>query len=272
MGRRPARSRAELTLPRRVRSLEAAAAWVDEAGLAVVYSSADLVLPSLWEAVGGPDADWAIRDESGKAIDFTPEFAKLWRWKDELPERRLACSGRHLGRGAASLVSQRLLVELYALTGRPGRPEDFRDAELDPLERELAEAVLENGPCSGPELRRLVGGTKSKVDSAIGRLHRLLVLTNAGVVEQAAGWPAIRNDVFARRWRARLRRRLPSVDEARRTLAEQVLRSAGELSAADLAGVFRWRRREAVTTLEELADQRLAAEREEDGIRLWTGG
>jgi hypothetical protein len=256
-------------MARRVRSLEAAAAWVDEAGMAVVYSSADLVLPSLWEAVGGPDADWAIRDEQGKAVDFTPEFSKLWRWKDELPERRLACSGRHLGSGAASLVSKRLLAPLYALTGRPGSPEDFRGEELDPLEREVAEAILENGPCSGPEVRRLVAGEKRKVDAAIRRLHRALVLTNAGVVEQDAGWPAIRNDLFAGRWRAQLRK-LPAADEARRTLAEQTLRSGGELSAADLGGVLRLRRAEAAATLDELTELGAAGARDEDGIRLWT--
>ena len=256
-------------MARRVRSLEAAAVWVDEAGLAVVYSSADLVLPSLWAAVGGPDADWAIRDEEGKALDFTPEFSKLWRWKDELPERRLACSGRHLGRDAASLVSKRLLAPLYALSGRPGKPEDFRDAELDPLEHEVAEAILENGPCSGPEVRRLVAGEKRKVDAAIRRLHRSLVLTNAGVVEQDAGWPAIRNDLFARRWRTQLRK-LPPADEARRILAEQALRSGGELSAADLGGVLRLRRAEATATLDELTELGTARTIEEEGIRLWS--
>jgi hypothetical protein len=254
---------------RRVRSLEAAAAWVDEAGLAVVYSSADLVLPSLWEAVGGPDADWAIRDEEGKAVDFSPEFARLWRWKDELPEQRLACSGRHLGRGAASVVSQRLLGPLYALTGRAGHPEDFRDAELDPLELEIAEAVLENGPCSGPEVRRLVAGEKRKVDAAIGRLHRELILTNAGIAERAQGWPAIRNDLVARRWRGRLRR-LPEPEVGRRKLAEQVLRNADELSAADLAGVFRWRRKEAAATLDSLAESGRVRARDENGLRLWS--
>ena len=257
-------------MPRRVRSLAAAAAWVDEAGLAVVYSSVDLVLPSLWEAVGGPDADWAIRDEHGKAVDFSPEFSKLWRWKDELPEQKLACSGRHLGRDAASLVAKCMLAPLYALTGRPGRADDFRDLALDPLERETAEAILENGPCSGPEVRRLVPGEKRKVDAAIKRLQRTLVLTNAGVVQQDAGWPAIKNDLFARRWRGELKG-LPAPDEARRALAAQTLRTAGEVSAADLAAVLRWRRGEATATLEELTELGGAREREEDGIRLWSG-
>jgi hypothetical protein len=252
----------------RIRSLEKAAAWVDEAGLAVVYSNADLVLPSLWEAVAGPDADWAVRDEHGKALDFTPEFSKLWRWKDELPEKKLACAGRHFSRGVASLVAPRLVAALYALTGRPGRPDDFHDSELAPLEREIAETILENGPCTGPEVRRLVGAEKRPVDSALGRLHRSLVLTNAGVLEQEQGWPAIRNDLFARRWSARLRR-IPSADEAKRSLAETLVRLGGEVSAADVAAVLRWRRKEAESILEELAGEGAATELNEDGLRLW---
>jgi hypothetical protein len=252
----------------RIRSVEKAAAWVDEAGLAVVYSSADLILPSLWEAVAGPDADWAIRDEHGKAVDFTPEFSKLWRWKDELPERRLACAGRHFSRGVASLVAPRLVGALYALCGRAGRADDFREAELDPLERGIAEAILENGPCTGPEVRRLVGAEKRPADSAIARLHRWLVLTNAGVLEQEQGWPAIRHDLFARRWRAQLRR-LPAADDAKRSLAETLIRTAGEVSAADVAAVLRWRRKEAESILEELAGEGAAAELDEEGLRLW---
>src|SRR6266498_5456884 len=86
----------------RARTLEQAAAFVDKVGIALVFGKADLVLPSLWDAVCGPGADWAVRDENGKAIAFTPDFDRLWHWKDDLPDRRLACAGRHLARDAAA--------------------------------------------------------------------------------------------------------------------------------------------------------------------------
>src|SRR6266576_1800975 len=92
--------------------------------------------------IAGPDADWATRDETGKALEFSPEFQRLWRWKDELPERRLACAGRHFS-SAALLIAPRLLPAAYAITGRPGSPDDFRDAALESLEREVAEVVLD---------------------------------------------------------------------------------------------------------------------------------
>ena len=118
----------------RIDSLKAAAVFVDQVGIAVAWGKADLVLPSLWREIGGPDGDWAIRDKNGKPTGFSPEFDRLWRWKDELPERRLACAGKHFG-SAALLIAPRLLAAAYALTGRSGTVDDFRKDELETLER-----------------------------------------------------------------------------------------------------------------------------------------
>jgi winged helix DNA-binding protein len=251
-----------------VRSLEEAASYIDGVGIALAWGKVDLVLPSLWEGIAGFDADWAIRDEAGKPTGFTSDFDRFWRWKDELSERRLACAGRHFG-NAAFLIAPRLLGAAYALTGRPGTDEDFRDAELETVDLEVADAVLENGPLTGPEIRRLLGTADRKaVDRAVVRLQRWFVLTNAGAVEQSQGWRAIRQDVFARRWKGALRR-LPPGDEARRTLALAVLGGAGEVSAADLAGSLGWRRKQAEVVLAELVDRGGAAVRDDDGLALW---
>ena len=47
---------------------------------------------------------------------------------------------------------------------------------------------------------------------------------------------------------------LPPRDEARRELARIVLGLAGDLTAADLAGVFSWRRKEATAILDNVAE------------------
>ncbi len=256
---------------RRIRSLKEAAAFVDHVGIAVVWGQADLVLPSLWSHVGGPDADWAIRDENGKPTGFSPEFDRLWHWKDELPERRLACAGKHFG-SAALLVAPRLLAAAYALTGRGGTADDFREDELEPLQREVAEAVLENEPLTGREIRRLLGTSDRKaVDRAVSRLQRRLVLTNAGAAEQSQGWRAIRQDLFARRWRRSLRR-LPAEEDARRELALAVVAAAtDEVSAADVAAALGWRRKQAEAVLASLTVAGRLTERDEDGLPLWSG-
>ncbi len=61
-------------------------------------------------------------------------------------------------------------------------------------------------------------------------------------------------------------KRLPHRDEARRELAGIVLGLAGELTAADLAGAFGWRRKEAASILDEVA----AGRDDEAGFRIWT--
>ena len=254
---------------RRIASVRGAAAWVNRVGLAVLYPNDDLVLPSLWEALTGrQDVDWAVREDGGRFVDFTPDFARVWRWKDELPERKLVCAGKHLG-GRASLVSLELLPVLYALTGRDGRPDDFRDEELSPVERDVAEALLESGPASSAELPSLAGHERKRVSAAADRLQRRLVVTAAGRQEQERGWPAVVLDILPRRYGDRLGE-LPNAEEARTTLAATILRSAGEISAADVAAVLGGRRKEAAAALDRLTAEGKARPRDVGEYVLWT--
>lgn len=227
------------------------------------------MLPSLWEAVAGEtEVDWAVRDEAGAFVSFTPEMEKVWTWKDELPRRRLACIGLHVVR-TTGLVAPRLVPSLYALTGRSGKPEDFRDEELEPLQREVAEAALELGrPTSRRELRLLVARQKREVDAAVNVLQRKLILTNAGRDDDGPGWASTLHDLFTRRWRAKLRR-VPPREKALRALAEPIVRAAGDVSAADLAAALRLRRREAAAVLEELEAAGRLERGEEAGIAVW---
>jgi hypothetical protein len=250
---------------RPIKSLRGAAAWIDRVGVAALLPGSDLVLPSLWEAISGSrEVDWATRDDTGRHV-FTPEMAKCWAWKDELPERDLACVGKHLGRWSA-LIAPRLLPALYALTGRTGRPEDFREGEFTPLQLEVAEAALAEGPSTGPVLRALVGADKKQVDAAVVVLQRALVLTNAGVVEQKQGWNAIAVDVLARRWNVST---CPPKDEASRLLAAAVLASSNDVSAADLGGALGWRLKRSRETLDQLVELGRAERRELEDLPLW---
>ena len=235
----------------------------------MLYPNDDLVLPSLWEALTGrEDVDWAEREDGGRFVDFTPDFARVWRWKDELPEQRLVCAGKHLG-GRASLVSLRLLPALYVLTGRTGREDDFRDEELSPVERDAAEAILEAGPLSTAELPELAGHERKHVNAATQRLQRRLVLTAAGRQERERGWPAVVLDLLPRRYGHRLHD-LPSAEDARSGLAAVVLRSASELSAADFAAVIGGPRRDATAALDRLVEEGKARSRDAGGYMLWT--
>jgi hypothetical protein len=217
------------------------------------------VLPSLWEAVTGkPVVD----------RDFAPDVALVWGWKDELPGRKLVCAGKHLG-GRASLVSLELLPVLYTLTGRSGQPADFRDEELSPVERDVAEALLESGPVSSAELPSLAGHERKRISAAAARLQRRLVLTSAGRQEHDQGWPSVVFDILPRRYAKRLET-LPDADAARSILAGTILRSAREVSAADVAAVLGGTRKQAAAALDRLAAEGRARQRDAGEYLLWT--
>jgi hypothetical protein len=238
-----------------LRRIDAAARWVDAVGLASLLPSAELVLPSVWEAVAGTrSVEWGVERPDGK-FAFTPEMARCWQWKDELPGRKLALVGKHFGRWAA-VVAPRLVPHVYAAAAE-------RRAALSELQQEVAAAVGEHGACTGPQLRALLGAEKREVDGAVVGLQRALVLTNAHLVAQGQGWDAIAVDLVERLWT------LPGVDEPEVELAHTVLMSSGELSAADLGGALGWRRRRARETLDELTGAGGATVRVEDGIELY---
>jgi Winged helix DNA-binding domain len=218
------------------------------------------VLPSLWEAVAGtPEITWSERDEEGRFLDFSPEFGRVWRWKDELPERRLVCVGKHV-RGRSALVSLQVLPALVAARGEPDEP--------SPLEQAVVDLLEEHGPCSTADLPGLIGHERKPVAAAVDRLQRRLVLTTAGAQERPQGWPAVVVDLLERRYAPHLASR-PGAEDARAQLAELVLRSAGELSAADLAAVVGCTRKQAAAALDGLADERQARRRDEEGFALY---
>jgi hypothetical protein len=218
------------------------------------------VLPSLWEAVAGTtEITWSSRNEEGRFLDFSPEFGRVWRWKDELPERRLVCVGKHV-RGRSALVSLRVLPALLAARGEVEEP--------SPLEQTIVEFLDDHGPSSTADLPGLIGYERKPVAAAVDRLQRRLVLTAAGAQERPQGWPAVVVDLLARRYADQLER-LPEREAARVTLAELVLRSVDELSAADLAAVVGCSRKQAGAALDRLVKDRSARRQDEEGFALY---
>jgi len=171
-----------------------------------------------------------------------------------------------------AVAKHRLDGRAHARVRQLGDEEVEKPAELVSVaaQREPADddpvvsAISELGPLTGPQLREATGLDKKAVDRAVASLHHRLVLTSSHLVEQDGPWGALAHDLVDRKWR--VPKRVPGRDAARRELASLVLDRAGELTAADLAGVFAWRRKEAAAILDEIADGR----DDEAGFRIWT--
>jgi hypothetical protein len=163
-------------------------------------------------------------------------------------------------RGRSALVSLRVLPALLAARGEVEEP--------SPLEQAVVEFLDDHGPCSTADLPGLIGYERKPVAAAVDRLQRRLVLTTAGAQERQQGWPAVVVDLLARRYADQLAE-LPDAEPARVELADLVLRSAGELSAADLAAVVGCTRKRAGAALDRLAEDGTARRQEEEGFALY---
>jgi DNA glycosylase AlkZ-like len=236
-----------------VRTLEQAASFVDEVGLALLLPKADVVLPSLWEQVNGsPERNWAIREADGTFVRWSEAMGFVWGAKDDLPAAGLVCVGKHLAKVVAC-IAPRLVPVLVAANG----------AEPEGTDVLVAETIREAGPLTGPQLRDATGLAKKEVDKAIVSLHHMLVLTSSHLVEEGGPWGALAHDLLDRKWP--LPKRLPAREDARSDLARLVLDRTGELTAADLGGALGWRRKEAAEVLERVGEGR-----DEEGFRIWT--
>lgn len=174
--RDPRRARGDRWLAR-VDSLADAARHVNTLGAVLLFPTEQIEAPSLWEAMAGEDA-------KPFAGGMGHHEARIWEWKDELPQAGPTWYGKFLYR-RASLLSPKLLAALYP--GR-GKDNDHRTMDISREAHDIAEA-LRGGPLTTAALRQIVGD-KARYDRAIGELHRQLLVTSAGVQSRSSGWPA----------------------------------------------------------------------------------
>jgi hypothetical protein len=230
----------------RVETLERAAAFVGDVHCALLFPFEAVALPSLWEAIAGPDevafATWGVNED------------RIWGWKDELPAQGLAWYGK-LVRKRATLVSPALLTDLYP---GDGTSDDYRHVPLEADARRVA-AALAGGAMPQSILREDVGLAgkqgKARFDRAMIELQRHVLVTHAGVWEQDAGWAtamiALTASVFD------VGGRHDPVAAAGKYLA-----TALEVTAAELARAFAWSLTDAQAALAALVARGDAVETE----------
>jgi hypothetical protein len=227
-----ARARRWWVAGRRVGSIERAASFVDDVGLALLFPTPRLLAPSLWEAVTGEDSE-------PFATGMGVNEAKVWAWKDELPRRGLAWYGAFPG-GRGSFLSPTLVAALY-----PGKGEidDHESLSLSPSAHEIARA-LAGAPLPSAELRTLVGD-RNRYQRAIVELQRQLLVTNAGVQENQSGWPSSLLELTCHRFAV-------GAGQDHDLVAARFLDTLIEATPADLARAMRWPIAKARAQLDQL--------------------
>jgi len=205
-----------------------------------------MALPSLYEAA--TEQPMPLSE-----LAWGPDAQRVWGWKDELPRKRLAWSGRLLRGRRASFLAPDLLADCY-----PGakEPDDFRQAPLGAEARRVAETLLASGPLPTAVLRQAIGleGRRgsARFSAAVGQLGRALVCTSFGTEQVGSGWPSVVLELTARAFD--LGGRDPDEAARRLRVGRRFLDTMLVTSARELASAFGWPPATARAALEELVD------------------
>ena len=223
----------------RLRRSEARRSWLDRDGIATLFPGADLVLPSLWEAVSGRlDVDWAIRDEDGALRLVHAGDGEVLALEGRAAGTRASpASASTWGAGARS--SRRgSLPPLYALTGRRGA------ARRLPRRRALAAAARgRRGGARGGPVRpgRSCGRSRGREEAgrcggdrapARARAHELRARRADGRAGARSPSTCLPDASRCRRCRTRTRRG----GSSRRRCSHRPASSRRRISAARSAG------------------------------------
>jgi hypothetical protein len=232
---------------RPIGSIGRAGAFVADVGFALLFPAPGVALPSLYEAASEQPLPFS-------EMTWGPDEQRVWGWKDELPRKGLAWSGRLLRGGRASFLAPDLLVDCYP---RAGEPDDFGQAPLGEVARRIAETLLASGQLPTAVLRQAVGleGRRggARFSAAVVELGRALVCTSFGTDQVGSGWPSVVLELTARAFD--LGGREPDEAARRLRVARRFLDTMLVASDRELASAFGWPPPAAGAALEELVDR-----------------
>jgi hypothetical protein len=188
----------EFRWPRRVATFAEARKFIDAIGFCMLFPVNNVPLPSLYSEV--------TRRNPNAGVVFDTHFAKLWRWKDELPRRRRAYYAKYF-RSRGTFISLKQLPYFLAMRESAAAPRDherfYADGRISGDARVIWETLERYGPLATLELRHLchmetkAGNIRFK--RAMSDLQRLLVVVHFGFEQETGAWASGR---FELTWRA----------------------------------------------------------------------
>jgi hypothetical protein len=236
----------EVSGQRRVLTLAAAVKYINACGFCMLFATKNVALPSLYHAVTQRTLhreDWVWDKYS----------SMVWRWKDELPRRRLAYYGKYL-RGRGTLISLAQLTNFIAMrqpVAGPGDHADFyRAGRIREDARIVWEALEEHGAMATLELRNACrmdtkAGNK-RFKRAILDLQSLLIVVHFGAEQETKSWASGRFEltyrVFPKQNEAA--KNLP-VARAQENIAAKLLEWRPDAAPVQIARLFGWLKSEA---------------------------
>ncbi|NIS82197.1 MAG: hypothetical protein GTO14_18765 [Anaerolineales bacterium] len=234
---------------KRLKTLEDAAAFVEERGFITLWPIKGIDLPSLWKAVAGDRPVASAHDDPGHIT---------WGWKDQMLDKRRWYYGKLL-RGKATIVSLEVLPYFYALSERVAELDDYRlayeDGRLTHEAYRVAEALFHHGAQNTIQLRRRAQlsspSSKSRFDKALTDLQRGLWLIPIGVAEAGAWRYAFTYELFER-WFPNVAKQARGISpaDARSHLTGLYLDSVGVSTPSAVGKLFGWRNADVNAALE----------------------
>jgi hypothetical protein len=165
----------------RVRSEEEALSFLNDVGLATLFSSGDVELPNLWEAIVGGERPLPEHHDDH-------DLGLTWDWKDTLPGRKAILYGKFL-RKRPVFIALDVFPHFYALSGNYGELDDYLEeyhgGRLSEEARRIYESLQEHGPLPTSVLRRVakLAGKESapRFDRAIAELQMGFKIVKVGI-------------------------------------------------------------------------------------------
>jgi hypothetical protein len=187
------------TPERRIQTVAAARAYVQEMGFCHFWPIQGVEMPNLFHAIAG-----RVRAVPNEHNDL--DISKCWGWKDDALDKRWWYYGK-LIRRRATLVSLDLLPYFYACSNNYGDLshdylDEYRDGNLSVEAKNVYEALLENGPLHTIDLRKKAhmasDSAKYRFDKTLTELQAGLKILPVGVAAAGAWHYAFICDIVAR--------------------------------------------------------------------------
>jgi hypothetical protein len=230
----------------RVLTLAAAVKYINSCGFCMLFATKNVRLPSLYYAVTRRSlADGWIWDKYSEMV---------WRWKDELPRRRLACYAKYF-RGRGTLISLLQLPNFLAARQAVVGPGDFdrfyRAGRIRDDARAIWAALEEHGPMATLELRNVChmdtkAGNK-RFKRAILDLQCSLIVARFGAEQETKAWASGRYELIHRIFpkQHKLAGRILKA-EAQNNIAAKFLQWQPDATPMLVARLFGWTKSEAI--------------------------